>query len=353
MPKKVLVGVLDWGLGHATRCVPLLHYLSQLECQIFIAATGSSRALLEQEIPHAAFLSPPPYAVKYKGKGNRLMLSLLAQTPRLLAVVQQEKRWLQHMHRRYGFDLLISDNRYGLCLSEIPSVILTHQLLPRTGGVPIPAAWIRKLHYRFLERFREVWVPDVPEKPGLAGELSHPALLPARCRYIGPLSRLDPTAPASSLDEGYLLVLLSGPEPARTQFESILRSQLRNYKGSWKMVLGKPGSNSAEQEGVYNHVDATGLSALISGASLVISRPGYTSVMDLIRLGRKAVFVPTPGQTEQEYLAEHLEAMHYFPWLRQEEFGIGKAVQLAESFRFSLPDVDFGRHRHILEEFVK
>jgi UDP-N-acetylglucosamine transferase subunit ALG13 len=206
------------------------------------------------------------------------------------------------------------------------------------------------MHYRFLNQFTEVWVPDVEESPGLAGELSHPTKLPKGCRYIGPISRVEPP---TVREQQHLLLLISGPEPTRTQFEHMLQKQLDTYPGAWKLVRGVPGGDADAAHGIYAHLNAADLSMLLSRTSLVICRPGYTSVMDLLRLGQKALLVPTPGQTEQEYLAVHLERSGYFPYLSQEEFTLNAALEKAKQFPYAWPELDFEAYRKVLEEFVK
>lgn len=349
MPKKILVGILDWGLGHATRSVPLIHYLLQFQCQIFIAASGPPRKILQEAFPDLPFLDPPPYAIRYPQSGRNMQMAILWQLPRLLAVVKEEERWLDEEHRQYGFDLIISDNRYGFHHPQVHSVFITHQLSPRSGWGSQADLWLRKIHYRFIRGFNQCWVPDVEAGGGLAGELSHPPVLPPNTQFIGPISRLEGQ---SSDHNAGILVLISGPEPARSQFELIMRRQLKDHKGAFVLLRGLPGSGDQGIPGELNHVDAAELAKLMAASSLVISRSGYTTIMDLLKMGKKAFLVPTPGQTEQEYLAGYLDQKGVFPFMEQSRFNLAAAIATAESYPYQKPDIDFEAYKKEVENLI-
>lgn len=351
MPKKILVGVLDWGLGHATRCVPLIDYLLQLECQIFIAASGPQKKILQEAFPALQFLEPPPYAIAYPGNGKSMQTAIIRQLPRLYKVISAEERWLELELRKHGFDLIISDNRYGFRHGSVHSVFITHQLSPRSGFGKLADFFVRKVHYHFIRVFDECWVPDIEAGGGLAGELSHPHNLPPNTTFIGPMSRLE--GPDAAGDHnGAILLLISGPEPARTQFEVMLRSQLKDYKGHYIMVRGLPGSPDQGNPGELNHVDAAALARLMAESSLIICRSGYTTIMDLLKMGKKAFLVPTPGQTEQEYLAEYLENKGIFPFAKQSRFSLTDAMAKARSYPYQVPELDFEAYKKDVENLI-
>jgi hypothetical protein len=369
MPKKILVGILDWGLGHATRSIPLINYLLQTQCQIFIAASGAQKKILQGAFPQARFLDPPPYNIQYPPGGKMLTLSIMKQLPRLTKLVSEEHRWVLKMVAEHNIDLIISDNRYGFHAPGIPSAFITHQLSPRSGWGPFADLLARKAHYRFIKPFDECWVPDLALNGGLAGALSHPPSLPAHVTYIGPLSRfslggsflggsllggspLGGSSLGGSSLGGNILAVISGPEPARTEFEQLVRQQLRNIEMPHMLVRGLPDEQESPAPNELNHAGAAGMEKLITEAGIVICRSGYTSVMDLLRLRKKAVLVPTPGQTEQEYLAEHLQEKNLFPYLAQDRFDMKNAVSIANSFEYRFPEVDFDAYKKTLDRFI-
>lgn len=349
MPKKILVAVLDWGLGHATRCVPLISYLLQTECQIIIAASGPQKKILLEAFPGLVFIDPPPYDIRYPLKGRNLVFSIIKQLPRLNKLIQKEHEWLKAAVAEYGLNLIISDNRYGFHAPGVASVIITHQLSPMSGLGPLIDNIVRKVHYRYLDKFDECWVPDQQQNGGLAGALSHPATLPARVKYIGPISRLSPGRMAVTSD---LLVILSGPEPARSQFEVIMRRQLEHYPGTYHLIRGLPGDSNKPRPGELNHGDTHTIQKLMAEASFVICRSGYTTIMDLVKLGKKAVLVPTPGQTEQEYLAHHLDEKGLFPFMQQSEFDLAKAVETAGTYNYQTLNIDFEAYKPALQYLI-
>lgn len=364
MPKKILVGILDWGLGHATRSIPLINYLLQTQCQIFIATSGAQKKILQEAFPQASFLDPPPYDIQYPPGGKQLTLSILKQLPRLKKLIDEEHRWVQKKVAEKNIDLIISDNRYGFHAPGIPSAFITHQLSPRSGWGPLADMVARSAHYRFIKPFDECWIPDMANHGGLAGILSHPRTLPANVTYIGPLSRLSLGGGAlgggalggsplgGSALGGRILVVISGPEPARTEFEQLARQQLKNIDMPHLLVRGLPDNKESPAQNELNHADATEMGRLMTQAGIVICRSGYTSVMDLVRLRKKAVLVPTPGQTEQEYLAAYLQEKKIFPYLAQDRFDVKKAVAIANTFEYRFPEADFDTYKKTLERFI-
>ena len=359
MPKKILVGILDWGLGHATRSIPLISYLLQTQCQIFIAASGPQKRILQGAFPQARFLDPPPYNIQYPHGGKMLTLSILKQLPRLKKLITEEHRWVLKTVSEYNIDLIISDNRYGFYAPGIPSAFITHQLSPRSGWGPLADLAARAIHYRHIKAFDECWVPDLAANGGLAGSLSHPPTLPANVTYIGPLSRLSlggRSLGGSPLGGrplgGRILAVISGPEPARTEFEQLVRQQLKTIAIPHMLVRGLPDEQESPAQNELNHADAAEMEKLMTEAGIVICRSGYTSVMDLLRLRKRAVLVPTPGQTEQEYLAEHLQEKKFFPYLAQDRFDMKNAVSIANTFEYRFPEVDFDAYKKTLDRFI-
>jgi UDP-N-acetylglucosamine transferase subunit ALG13 len=284
-----------------------------------------------------------------------LPIKIVAQLPKILKAIRTEHRWLQMAIKKHGITAVISDNRYGMYNSTITSIIITHQLT-----IKAPSAFlerlIQKLSYRLLNRFNECWVPDQEGMPNLAGVLSHPRHLPAApVKYLGALSRLRKLEHWQKLWN--VLCILSGPEPQRTLLENKLLLQLRQYNGQVLLIRGLPGSTTElpgfKNVRIVNHLPASELEQHLVASEIVISRSGYTTVMDLCKLQKKAIFIPTPGQTEQEYLAQHLHKQQWCLYFTQEEFQLEVALAEAKKFTFSIPEINMDTYHLVVDEFVK
>ena len=336
----ILVAPLDWGLGHATRCIPIISALIHQNCNVLLAGEGKIKVLLQQEFPQVSFLDLKGYQISYSKSKWTLPFTITTQIPKILAAVNYEHEWLEKTVLEHSIDAVISDNRYGLYHTQIPSVIITHQLLIKTPFGKQVDKYLQQLNYEYITQFTECWVPDVEDSANLAGELSHPLKEPSIVtKYIGPLSRFIPDSePREDKD---LLVLLSGPEPQRTVLEELLLEQLVDYSGPVCFVRGLPGDNThltvPNNISVYSHLAADELKKKIQQASFVIGRCGYSTVMDLAVLKKKGILIPTPGQTEQEYLAKHLMKMNFALCIEQSKFRLKNALELASSFKYVYP----------------
>ncbi len=347
---------LDWGLGHATRCIPLIRELRRLGCEVLIGAEGKHAALLQQEFPDVTVLPLEGYRITYASSGSDFGRKMLQQAPRIYRAARKEHRWLLKMVPLHRIDAVISDNRFGLHHSGIPAVIMTHQLLVKSPYQSWTEAWLQRLNYFAINKFRACWVVDCPGTENLAGALSHPRRLPKRPEYLGLMSRFEYRDAGPS--KYRLLVLLSGPEPQRSLLERQLVAQLLELDLPALLVGGEPGTPYdrmlTSRLRQVNHLKAAELNEALLQSDLVITRSGYTSVMDLVKLRRKAVFVPTPGQTEQEYLGSYLMEQGYFPCLNQDSFTLRQALELAGSFPFRSPEAcsHMDLFREILHRFV-
>ncbi len=327
---------LDWGLGHATRCFPLIRELQAQGADVWLAGEGAQAALLNEAFPELPLLNLPGYRVQYAKTKTGLALKMLLQVPRILSTINKEQRWLKKTVSTHQIDAVLSDNRYGLYHQKIPCLFITHQLLIKLPLGKRVERWLQQINYHYIRRFSGCWIPDHATGPGLAGELSHPAIKPAvPLTYIGPLSRFG-KLPINE-ETGHLLLLLSGPEPQRTILEEKLITELVHYNGSATLVRGLPGSTSmipsTNMIRIYNHLPASALNKELHKASVVICRSGYSTLMDLAALEKKSILVPTPGQTEQEYLAAlHGEQKTACP-ADQHTFSMANALK--ESARFT------------------
>ena len=337
--KRVLLVPLDWGLGHATRCIPLIRLLIKQQVEVFVAGEGKIIALLEKELPEIVILPLKGYRVSYANHRNKLLIKLLFQFPKVLNTIRMEQKWLQQTIIEHQIDAVISDNRFGLYSSKIPSVFITHQLSIQTGN-----NWLnrlaQKVNYSLINKFNECWVPDLAGSSNLGEELSHPVILPAiPVSYLGILSRCSKVQVQKNID---LLVLVSGPEPQRTIFENILLNELRDTSLSVVLLRGLPGDEKTisienKKLTIFNHLATEELNHLMQEAELVIARSGYSTIMDLVSLHQKAILVPTPGQTEQEYLASILMKKGLFYSASQKNFSLKSVLEKIKDFKFNEP----------------
>lgn len=306
---KVLVSPLDWGLGHATRCVPLLRWLVDHGYEVLLGTTEGQRAFFQKEFPQVPQLEAPSYAITYPSSGWRMPFWLLSEIPRLWKVQKLEQKWVEEVRKMHGIRLVISDNRFGCFSPLIPSVYITHQLriaLPKYVRIFEPL--LEAFHGWLQRNFTEVWVPDSLGALNLAGRLSQRPLR-KKVHYIGSQTRF--TACKSTHKKWDWCVLLSGPEPQRSLLESLACQALLNPEvGQVLLVRGKPGEMQTPDLPahftVYNHLPSDELQDQICQSHWVLCRSGYSTLMDLEKLGAKAILVPTPGQTEQVVLAQDL-----------------------------------------------
>lgn len=308
---KVLVAPLDWGLGHATRCIPLIKGLLDAGAEVELATCGSMVPLYKEVFPELRQRRAPSYKIVYPKLGFSMPFWLMKNMAHFSKMFKLEHRWVESLVSRHHYDIIISDNRFGCYSKKIKSIYLTHQLrigFP-TGFQSLEAIGIH-WHLAQMKHFSEVWIPDFEEFPGLAGKLSHVKRMPPHFRYIGLLSRFN--KPAEKLPkEINVLGIVSGVEPMRSQFERKLRLALQKIPGEHVMLLGNPSASiKKEKKGnitSYNHLDTDSFTETVLKSKYVVARSGYSTIMDMAVLGSNCVFVPTPGQTEQLYLADSLE----------------------------------------------
>jgi len=294
----------------------------------------------------------PGYEITYPRDGS-MALAMAEQLPRILSAVISENRWLKRVATRRHFDLVISDNRFGLSHPRIPSVYITHQ-----PSIRLPVAvrslepTLRAFHIRIMKRFTEVWIPDWAEEPSFAGELTHPPRLPHNFHYIGPITRFGRWDPSRKLEPGKgesgreemtwdLCAIVSGPEPQRTILEEMVIRQLRGAEIKAVVLAGR--TEDAERVEIspkvelFSHLPSGQIEQIILRSRVILSRPGYSTPLDMAALGKKAIFIPTPGQTEQEYLAGRLKTLGGFVIQRQDKFDLLKALKEAEASSASFP----------------
>ena len=300
--KIIFIAPLDWGLGHATRCVPLIRKLI-LNNTIILGVTPLTKLIFDDEFPNLKKVDLEPYNISYS-KNQSLTLKLLLDSARIKKVIKKENEQLKHLIKENKIEVVISDNRLGLYNKKIESVYMTHQVNIQAGLLSFLA---NKIHHYYIKNYNTIWIPDFEnEQQSLAGKLSH--LSPFKnISYIGPLSRLEKNV-SDELNFDYLF-LISGPEPHRASFENILIKIVAKTNKKVCLVRGtnlKLETKTSENITVLDLPNSKILSQLITNSETIICRSGYSTLMDMYHLKKtKLILIPTPSQPEQIYLAEY------------------------------------------------
>ncbi len=318
--ENILVAPLNWGLGHATRCIPIIRELELHGFTPIIASDGVALMMLQKEFPHLESVVLPSYKIEYGKKGADFKWKMIKNSPKIIKAIFKEKKMVKKLIATFDLKGIISDNRWGIYSNKIPSVFITHQLNVLSGKT----TWISsKLHQYFIKKFTECWIPDVQYRPNLTGKLGHLVNSSFPLKYLGPLSRFEKKELPLKYD---LMVILSGPEPQRTLLEERLMEEIQQYNGNVVFVKGLV--EAVQQKEVinkvtyFNFMTSSELEKTFNESGIVLCRSGYTTVMDLAKLEKKAFFIPTPGQFEQEYLAEKFKRNGMAPFAKQDEFKI-------------------------------
>jgi uncharacterized protein (TIGR00661 family) len=332
--KRILVSPLSWGLGHATRDLPIIRELRDRGHHVTIAACGRALALLEREVPACDFVELEDYPSPYTAS-RWFVLKFLAMAPQMVLSLKREARAVRRLLAERDFDLIISDNRFHVRSPRIPSFFISHQLRFSTPFVLRPLEFLTEVFNAAYHRhFTGVIVPDFPDpEENLSGRLSHGVFFAARNRlhYAGVLAsvrRLDVT------EDVDVFISISGPEPQRTELERLVLDQVPALGDARVVItLGKPEVAEVREPGpnvtVYGFLDRERQQEMLNRARLVVCRSGYTTVMELAELGKRALFIPTPGQTEQEYLSRHYARHGYFHSVSQYELDPARDVERA------------------------
>lgn len=326
-PQTVLFAVLDWGMGHATRTAPLIAAACEAGHRVHVASRGVGLAWLKERFAgqDVAFHEKPGRHISYAPRWN--FLHIARQMPGFLRSIAEEREWTADFAQAHGVDRVFSDNCYGVSHPSVPSVLMTHQLHLPVPGIMRPAA--RVVVRRWCQSFEEIWVPDEQAPASLSGRLGHPPLLPERTFCVGVLSHLagasgsvptstptsTPTSATPFPDQHIHAVgMVSGPEPHRTLMEDGLRAWLQQIPGNHVVFAGRPGGGVRRDKNVVTHYSPRPeeIVAAWENARFLVCRAGYSTVMDLACQGKPAVLIPTPGQTEQLQIAEHLKGQPGF-----------------------------------------
>ncbi len=321
--KNILIAPLNWGLGHATRCIPIIKDLQRQGHRIIIASDGSALKLLQEEFPELEFEKLPAYQITYAKLSWLNRWYLIKQLPHIIRTMKKEQQLTDELVKKHQLDLIVSDNRFGVFSKEVKSIYITHQLKVLSGWTTKLTTWI---HAKIYNRYNEIWVPDVAGNPNLSGKLGHDSKMNRKkIKYIGVLSRMKPKNLPKKYD---VLAILSGPEPQRSQLENILLEKFKTLNLKIALVRGvidnKKDVENQYDITIFNYATGKELELLINQSEAVICRSGYTSVMDMAVLQKKVLMIPTPGQNEQQYLARHLAENFQIKILRQKDLQLGR-----------------------------
>lgn len=325
--KNILVAPLNWGLGHATRCIPIIKKLIEQNYNPILASDGDALSLLRKEFPDLNYTYLPSYGIKYAKKGKNFKGQMALNSPKIALAIIQENIRLKKIIKQYQIDGVISDNRLGLFTQKVPSIFISHQLNVLSGKTTKISS---KIHQFFINKFDECWVPDLKNELNLSGNLGHLNQPNLNLKYIGPISRFEKKDCSTQYD---YLVLLSGPEPQRSILEKKLFDAVKKTNKNILFIRGKveekQKKSTLENISIYNYMTSEELEEAVNKSALIIARSGYTTIMDLVKLEKRAFFIPTPGQYEQEYLAYRLNELKLAPYCNQESFSIEQLNQAA------------------------
>ncbi len=300
MRRRILFSVLDWGLGHATRSIPIIRILLAGGCEVVLASDSMALVFLREEFPRLRYYELPAYKVQYNSE--RIFFNAILNYSKVMTAIRSERKAIEGILAVENISAIITDNRYGCYHPEVPSAIITHQLKFRTGNSLMDRVG-EKMVKQWLHPFDRIWIPDdyIRTLSGAMSESDDP-----RIRCIGWQSTLTNSEQREVFQ---IAAIISGPEPQRTLLEEEVLGQLRKLPLKCALVRGRQGISEPRQSGnvtVYDYLDRQGINKLMSATSVVLCRTGYSSLMDLQSIGKKAILVPTPGQPEQVYLGKRM-----------------------------------------------
>lgn len=349
--KKILIVPLDWGLGHATRCMPLIAEFLQQNCEVIVAGTETTNELIRQTFPSLQYELIEGYEISYSSSKWKLPFVIAKQIPKILLKIKSENKWLQQFVVNNEIDIVISDNRYGLNHPSVKTIFITHQLQIQVPQSKWMQRIVNKINHSYINKFSVCWVPDY-EINAIGKELSNPKGI-KHVEYIGNLSRFKKQ---DNLEiENDIMFLISGPEPQRSLLEQKIISEFIGNNSRKIIVRGLPKTSEilvVNGFTIFNHLTKKELQEKILSSKIIVCRAGYSTIMDLIKLNKNALLIPTPGQTEQEYLAKELTARNLFFMLNQTE-NILQGITLFKEMKFEkMPEYDLELYKQQVKKTI-
>ena len=343
--KRILSCPLNWGLGHASRCIPIIRYLLNNGHEVIIASCGVSGELLRQEFPLLQHIDFPSFRVKYSKK-NTQIFAILCCLPNIIQVSIKEHFQLKKLVKQWNIDMVISDNRFGLWNKRITSVYITHQLMVKMPkSVQFMEPIISRFHRFVIEKYDYCLIPDFSDKESsIAGDLTHKYKLPSNANFIGTISRFNKNTENILRKEKYksdILIILSGIEPQRSILEKELIRKIQKTNLSTVLIQGifSPQKSIRTENNItiISHETQDEVEQRLANSKTIICRSGYSNLMDLISLQKSAIIIPTPGQTEQEYLADYLSRKNLFVSQYQNQINIEEGIKDLSSKKIMIP----------------
>ncbi|MBN2223360.1 MAG: hypothetical protein JW765_01655 [Deltaproteobacteria bacterium] len=334
----MLFSPLSWGLGHATRDIPIINDLIARGHTVGVAATGIALELLSLEFPDLEFYNVPDYPSPYTSDGFSIT-RVVALFPLMVNNIAREHRIISRIVRSERYDLVISDNRFGAYTKDVPCLFISHQIRFATpGGIESVERMMEVFNGRYHRHFERVIVPDNPPGPrSLSGKLGYARrpFTKRRAYSAGILTDIRKQDVPQDID---YLVSISGPKVTKDALKKIIVEQIGGISGKKVILLGDPASAFEERLDddtlMKSHADRHEMADLMNRAEFVITRSGYTTVMELAELEKKdLLFIPTPGQTEQEYLSAYYEDMGWVHSVRQHDLDLVRDVARARTMK--------------------
>lgn len=352
----ILYTVLDWGLGHATRSIPIIQYLIDKNVKVTLVGEGDSLYLLRQNFPDCNYNTVQGLQVNYPSKGS-LVLKMIYSIPKNLLAIYNEHQQIKKLVNNIKPDAIISDNRFGAWSNDLPCIFITHQIkIQAPKKIKFIESLIFKMNKFFIKRFSKVWIPDFEDETNLTGELSHDKNLLNKInfQFIGPVSRFIPSN-VSTRKEGYeLLIILSGPEPQRSIFEKLCIEQSIKLDLKTLLVRGKPQEKIKSVEKnltIVSNLSIKELQSEIENSKAIVCRSGHSTIMDLYFLNKSALCVATPGQTEQEYLSEYLSKRNNIVSQEQSNFNLKEGLKKLSNIT-PFRKIDYELMQNAVDEFL-
>ncbi len=328
---KIAFGVCSLGIGHATRSTPIIAKLVEEGHEVVIISYGRAADILKKEFPYLKVYEIPDFPIQYPERAHQFIPYIFMNSNKIARSIFKAHKNFLGLHERQNFDLIISDSRFDVFHRNVPSFLIIHQL-----RIMVPLHILRAgilVYNTYMSRFfKKILVPDFEEN-SLSGEMSHNLKIidGSKIEYIGPLSPFKHRDLHRDID---ILISISGPEPQRTLFERKIMESIDDLDGNIVITLGKPDEN-IQNDGlkIYSYLTMKEREEIMNRSKLVISRSGYSTIMDLYVIGGKAMFVPTPGQPEQEYLARYLESKGVAGYMSQENLDLKEIINKANNYR--------------------
>jgi len=322
---KILVAPMDWGLGHVSRTIPIIKTLLSRGHEIITCGNNDAKAIYEEEFQNLAHLDFKGYSPKYS-KSNNQGLAMIKQSPKFFKLIKEEEEFANKIAKELKLDFIISDNRFGFRSKFTTNIFICHQI--NIQGPPFLKQMMHVINNGYVKKFTQCWIPDIDKEGKLAGKLSKSKL--KNCHYIGSLSRFETACKKNSNWKYKYVGILSGPEPQRSILEKKIISEFKKLKKKCAIIQGTPNKKNIKMENidVFPHLKTTDFLSIIENSETIICRSGYSSIMDLSILQKQAILIPTPGQTEQNYLAKYHKKISNIGYMTQKDITLKEASKI-------------------------